>query len=42
MSVFFDFSEVYKNEYVKRNSGASFYRYLDELNVDLDYFIKNI
>jgi len=42
MSVFFDFSEVYKQEFAKRNSGASIYKYLDDLNVDLDYFIKEI
>jgi len=42
MSVFFDFSEVYKSEFVKRNSGASFYKYLDDLNIDLDYFVKEV
>lgn len=42
MSVFFDFSEVYKSEYSRRNSGASFYKYLDEADCDLDYFIKEI
>ena len=42
MGIFFDFSEVYKNEFVKRNSGASFYKFLDELNIDLDYFVKEM
>ena len=42
MGIFFDFSEVYKNEFVKRNSGASFYKFLDELNVDLSAFVKEM
>ena len=37
MSIFLDFNEVYKNEFVKRNSGASFYKYLDDLNADKIY-----
>ena len=42
MSVFFDFSEVYKNEYKKRIAGASFYKFLDGEGVDLDCFIKEM
>ena len=42
MSVFFDFSEIYKDEYKKRLAGASFYKYLDEINVDLNYFVKEM
>lgn len=42
MSIFFDFSEIYKSEYTKRNSGASFYKYIDELNIDLDVFVKEV
>ena len=42
MSVFFDFSEVYKSEYVKRNAGASFYKFLDENNIDLEFFVKEM
>ena len=42
MGIFFDFSEVYKDEYKKRLSGASFYKYLDKLNVDLSWFIKEM
>ena len=42
MSVFFDFSDVYKDEYKKRLAGASFYKYLDEINVDLNYFVKEM
>ncbi len=40
MSIFFDFSEVYKDEYKKRIMGSSFYKYLDEINMSLEYFIK--
>ena len=42
MSVFFDFSEIYKDEYKKRLAGSSFYKYLDEINVDLNYFVKEM
>jgi hypothetical protein len=42
MSIFFDFSDIYKSEYVKRNAGSSFYKYLDKLDIDLKYFINNI
>ncbi len=42
MSIFFDFSEIYKNEYSKRMAGASFYKFLDYQNIDLDYFVKEI
>ena len=42
MGIFFDFSEVYKDEYKKRLAGASFYKYLDEINVDLNNFVKEV
>ena len=42
MSIFFDFSQIYKDEYKKRISGASFYKFLDEINVDLNHFIKEM
>lgn len=41
MSIFFDFSEVYKDEYKKRMIGTSFYKYLDEEEISLDSFIKD-
>lgn len=42
MSIFFDFSLIYKEEYKKRLAGASFYKYLDFINVDLDHFVKEM
>ena len=42
MSVFFDFSDIYKDEYKKRLAGASFYKFLDDRSIDLNYFIKEM
>lgn len=38
----FDFQIVYDDEYKKRLSGASIYKYLDKYDIKLDDFIKNI
>ncbi len=42
MSIFFDFSLVYKDEYKKRLAGASFYKYLDFINIDLGHFVREM
>lgn len=39
MSIFFDFSEIFNDEYKKKNV-SSFYKFLDEKEMNLESFIK--
>ena len=40
--IYFDFNNVYKEEYSKRLVNFSFYKFLDQLNLSLDDFINDI
>ena len=41
-NICFDFESIFKQEYQKRLAGASLYKYLDDLNIDLNSFIKDV
>ena len=41
-NICFDFEQVFKDEYQKRLSGLSIYKFLDENDISLQNFIKNI
>ena len=40
--IYFDFNNVYKEEYSKRLVNFSFYKFLDQLEMSLDQFINEV